>query len=229
MLSLFTPWTLIFLFLLTQDSQEVKENSQVGTGRGEVEVRLELRQGGQWQPVDVHTVFHNNDAIRFRFRSSFSGYLFVMNRTSDGQTSWLYPRPELRQDSRVEAGPDYLIPGTKGDFVVSGKPGFDVTEWVVSSVPIAGPWPTIPEFGSQPSTLLPRCRTEDLSASRSCLDSRAGPGPVRTGEAPAVPASGDRPLVARDLTFHTDGNTTHIAAPNVQRKIILYEFRVAHR
>jgi hypothetical protein len=42
-----------------------------------IHVSLELRHGDQWQPVNAQTVFHNNDEIRFRFRTSLGGYLYV--------------------------------------------------------------------------------------------------------------------------------------------------------
>lgn len=197
-------------------------------GKLAIEVSLELRQQEGWQPVDPTIVFHKNDEIRFRFRTSRGGYLYVLNRNSDGQSSWLFPRPEKGAASRVEPGPDYLVPGTKGSFLVGGAPGFDTTYWILGPTPIDTRESAQPAFGSQPSTLEPRCRTEVLKARGLCMDNRAGPGPItRPDEAP-LKILRTTPLVARDLKFHTQDGSTRISSLGAQDGVIVYEFRIAH-
>jgi hypothetical protein len=198
------------------------------TSSGEIELRLELRRGSQWQSVDVHTVFRNKDQIRFRFRTSFPGYLKVVNQSSDGQTSSLFPLGDSKQPSQVEAGVNYVIPGSNGSFVVGGKPGFDLTEWVVSSIPTEGDWqPT--SFLDEPSTLLPKCQDGEFKARRSCLDNRAGPAAISHARDQSLQTSPDAPLIARDLNFGSRDLAALISVPDVSRKTVVYEFRVAHR
>jgi hypothetical protein len=197
--------------------------------RPEVEVSLELRRDGRWEAADSATVFNAGDEIRFRFRTFFAGYLYVLNRTSGGESAWLYPRPEAGQQSRVEPGPVYLVPGARGSFVVGGPPGFDVTYWVVSQAPIDRRGPQLPASGSQPGTLLPRCREQVLKARGLCLDERAGPRPLADPGAAPPELRGQARLAARDLTFRSEGGPTRIAAPDSRPGTIVYEFRIAHR
>jgi len=200
--------------------------SRPQTGGGEIELKLELRRGAQWQPVDVHTVFRAKDEIRFRFRTPFAGFLKVVNQSSDGRTSSLFPSGDGKQASPVEANVEYLIPSGSGSFVVGGKPGFDLTEWVVSSLPLAGDWqPTA--FLNEPSTLLPKCQEGDLKARRSCLDSRAGPAPIAASKNQS--AAANAPLTSPDLNFRSRDLSALISVPDVSQKVVAYEFRVAHR
>jgi hypothetical protein len=193
-----------------------------------VEVTLELRQPNEWKSVNPSTVFHKNDEIRFRFRTSRAGHLYVLNHNSDGQSAWLFPRPENGLTSRVEPGPEYLVPGTKGSFLVGGAPGFDTTYWILSPAPIDTRELSQPAFGSQPSTLEPRCRDEVLKARGLCIDDRAGPGPItRPDEAP-LKILRSAPLAPRDLKFHTQDSSTRISSQDAQNGVIVYEFRIAH-
>jgi hypothetical protein len=192
------------------------------------QIGLEQRRGGQWRPVDAQTVFHKDDEIRFRFRTSRSGYLYVLNLSSDGESTWLFPRPERGERSRVEPGPPYLIPGTKGLFVVGGKPGFDITYWIQSPVPIDTREIEEPARGSQPSTLEPRCREEVLRARGLCEDDRAGPRPLTSPEHSPVLLPRNTTLVARDLKFRAEEGATNISAPDTEGAVIIYEFRIAH-
>jgi hypothetical protein len=194
-----------------------------------VEVRLELRKDGDWQPAESTAVFHANDEIRFRFRTSFPGYLYVLNRGSTGETDWLYPLPDQGQTSRVEPGPVYLIPGTRGSFVVSGTPGFDLTYWVVSPSPIDTRSPAMPAPASQPSTLIPRCREQVLKARGLCVDERAGPRPLSKPDQVPPELRGGAQLAARDLKFRAEGGQTRISAKVSPTGVIVYEFRIAHR
>jgi hypothetical protein len=192
------------------------------------QVGVDHRREGQWRHVGAQTVFRKDDEIRFRFRTSLGGYLYVLNLSSDGQSTWLFPRPERGESSRVEPGPLYLIPGTKGVFVVGGKPGFDITYWIESPVPIDTGEVEGPAPGSQPNTLVPRCREEVLQARGLCEDERAGPQPLASPEHSPVHLPGNTTLVARDLKFHTEAGSTSISAPKTEGGVIVYEFRIAH-
>jgi hypothetical protein len=193
-----------------------------------IEVSLELRQGDRWLGVDSQAVFHSGDEIRFRFQTSLGGYLYVLNRTSNGDNTWLFPRPGQGQGSRVEPGPSYLVPGTEGSFIVGGRPGFDVTYWILSPTPIDTHEARLPEAGSQPSTLEPRCRGDVLRARGLCVDDRAGARPLTQQDQAPLELPRNTTLVSRDLKFRTESGSTRISAPKSQWGVIVYEFRIAH-
>jgi hypothetical protein len=193
-----------------------------------LQVSLELRRGEEWQSVDPKTVFHSGDAIRFRFVTSVGGYLYVLNQSSDGEAAWLFPLPQEGQRSRVEPGPEYLVPGTKGAFVVGGRAGFDVTYWVLSSAPIATSDLALPAPGSQPSTLEPRCRAETLRARGLCVDERAGPHAIARPEQAPLEALQGKSLVSRELKFQTTNDSTRISLASAYAGVIVYEFLIAH-
>ncbi len=191
-----------------------------------VQVTLELRQGDRWHGVDPQRVFQSGDELRFGFRASLGGYLYVLDHASDGESGWLFPRPEQGQGSTVEPGALYLVPGTKGSFVVGGKPGFDVTYWILSSTPMDRREARPIDAGIQPNTLEPRCRTEILKARGLCVDERAGPRQLMPGEQALKLLRS--PLVPRDLKFRTEDRLTRIPAPSSKPAIVVYEFRIAH-
>ena len=204
------------------------ENSPGENSKLAMRVSVEQRKAGQWQRVDPQTVFHNSDVIRFSFMTTLGGYLYVLNHSSDGEVSWLFPRPQEGQKSRVEPGPEYLVPGTKGWFVVLGKPGFDVTSWILSSAPIDTSEAALPTPGSQPSTLEPRCRTETLRARGLCEDERAGPRAIAGPEQAPLEALRSTPLVSRELKFQTKNGSTSISLLRPKSGVIVYEFLIAH-
>ena len=200
------------------------------SGEKSVEVTLEIKRGDVWQATDPHAVLQANDEIRFHFRTSAGGYLYVFNISSTGKGGWLYPRPGQRQSNRVEAGSNYLIPGLDGSFSIGGDPGYDTTYWVVSpaAMDVREPAPAPAEV--QPNTLRPRCGEALLKARGLCLDDRAGPGPVPDLKKVPLPVGSDSgSLVARDLTFHSQQDSTRIAAPSSSSGVLVYQFLIAHQ
>jgi hypothetical protein len=192
-------------------------------------VSLELKNDDRWQRVDPKTVFHNGDAIRFRFVTSLGGFLYVINRSSDGEMSWLFPQSREGQKGHVEPGPDYLIPGTNGSFVVGGRAGFDTTYWILSPAPMDMSEAALPAPGIQPSTLEPRCRAETLKARGLCTDERAGPRPFTpNGQASPMGVLERKPLVSRELKFQSNTDSTRISVAGPRSGVIVYEFLIAH-
>ena len=216
----------LLLFLRMTCGQRLKMPADAPTVA--IEIGLDVRRTGQWQEVDPRTVFHTNDEIRFRFRTSAGGYLYVLNRSSDGENTWLFPRIKDGQKSRVEPGPTYLVPGTNGSFAIAGRPGFDVTYWILSPTPIEMRGATSSAGPSQPSTIEPRCRTEVLKVPGLCVDDRAGAQPIERPEQAPVDVPRDAPLVSRELKFQTQQGSTRISGADSQSSTIIYEFRIAH-
>ncbi|MDQ6664163.1 MAG: DUF4384 domain-containing protein, partial [Acidobacteriota bacterium] len=97
-----------------------------------VDVVIERSRGDEWQVVNPRTVFAANDEIRFRFRSSSPGFLYVLNQTATGAHMWLYPSPQAGANNKIEANREYLIPATEGVFRIPPTPGNDTVYWMVA-------------------------------------------------------------------------------------------------
>ncbi len=187
-------------------------------GKTYVQVTLERLEGPEWKAVDPRMILQDKDKIRFRFSTSFPGYLYVFNRASDGTTEKLFPNEEP-PNNRVEPGQMYLLPSQAGNYVIDGQPGYDITHWIVTPEPLS----TLPSTAELPkseivSTLIPRCREGGLRArGGGCLDDKAGP------QAPK-----DSPLKARNIRIDK-ASDARISAPTAKPGPIVYEFRVAHQ
>jgi hypothetical protein len=180
-----------------------------------VQVTLEIQDGANWRPVDPRTILQQKDKIRFRFSTSFPGYLYVFNRSSDGSTEKLYPNEELA-NNKVEPGQAYLLPSQAGNYVVDGPPGYDITHWIVTPEPLSALPSDMPR-SEIVNTMIPRCRDGGLRPRGGCLDDRAGPQPPK-----------DSPLKARNIKIDK-GSDARISAPTEKPGPIVYEFRVAHQ
>jgi len=193
-----------------------------------IEITVELRQGSDWKPVSSQRVFHANDDIRFRLRSRIPGYLYVLNHASSGERAWLYPRPNQGFSNHVEIDKVYLVPDTKGSFIVGGEPGFDVTYWMITpeSQDISA---ADPATRTKPGSLLPRCREGLLRARGVCEDQQAGPHSVSdSSEIPPLFSSSGG-LISRDLKFQTSEPAIRISTPEPQSGSIVYALWIAHR
>lgn len=202
--------------------------SATGNSKLSIQVVVELQKGENWERVDAQTVFHTGDAVRFRFRASQGGYLYVLNRSSDKTTTWLFPRPGSGERSQVHQQIEYMIPTGQGSFEVGGIPGFDITYWILSPNPIDATQAIAPAEGNEKSTLEPMCRAEVLKARGLCTDERAGPRAVSNpAELPVQPAETEK-LYSRDLKFKTQEGTTEISGLTKVSDVVVYEFTLAH-
>jgi hypothetical protein len=194
-----------------------------------LQIRLERETDGVWRTVDPRTVLESPATIRFRFISSFPGYLYVLYKGSGGESGWLFPTEQTGADNRVEPGVPRTVPQTKGAFVIDGPPGFDITYWIVSPNPL----PSLPspadffgDRGTEADTLIPKCREGGLRprGDSGCVDDRAGVAPY-TGPSSTGPAV---PLRARDIRFRSDTGETLITPSRPSAGLVVYEFRIAH-
>lgn len=181
-----------------------------------MEIGVERKSESGWSVVDSKTVFDQGDRIRFRFRSTFNGYLYVMNYGTSGEHTVLFPRQDTGQENRVAAGAVYVIPATDGVFRISGPPGHDVVSWLVSPVRLGRPEAEALVSPPRAATLLPRCDDTILRARGECIDHRAGP-------------SAGKDQRSRDLLFLEKEKRTVVAAPAPLEGPVVYEFRIAHR
>src|SRR5947209_10305856 len=103
-----------------------------------VEIVLERSESNSFKTIDPGLVLAPGDLVRFRFRATFDGYLYVINSGTSGGQSLLFPGDTTGRNNRVEAGREYLVPATGASFQVAGPAGHDVVYWLISPVPLEG-------------------------------------------------------------------------------------------
>ena len=226
--------TKLFLFSLLAAATFAAEQNQW------MDISVERLLGPNWRAIDPALVLNKDDLIRFRFRSNFDGYLYVINRGSSGKELLLFPLAETGTSNKIQAGRDYMIPSiaTSANFRISGPAGYDSVYWLVSPVPLANP-PTLPQSQdapppdhlkpSQPARLTPRCDPSQMQARGLCLDSDAGPRNV--DDLAQAPNSITRTpeLKARDITIIQRKDRTRLSAGTSLGGPLVYEFRLAHK
>lgn len=203
-------------------------------------IQVEMRNDGEWKTVDPATIFESGVQVRFRVKTNFAGYIYVMNLGTSGAYTLLFPREETGSQNRVEAGREYVVPATSGAFRITGPPGQDIVYWMVTPLDIAAqpdgrsrpgyvPLPPAPPPGTKMHTLLPRCDDAVLRARGDCVDSSAG---LRKVQDPAALPSNlkDVPnLRSRELVFIRQQNAAVVSSPATGDGPVVYEFRLAHK
>lgn len=200
-----------------------------------MELTLERKTESGWQVVDPGYVFRRNEHLRFKFRTNFDGFLYVMNHGTSGTYTRLFPRQDTGTENRVEAGQEYMVPATEGSFRVEGPAGFDVMYWVITPAETETetryrPLPPPPAPSSvTPGSLRPRCDDSILRARGECVDSSAGAQAVAGNtrlpdNLKSVPKERSRQLV-----FVKQQEQSVVSSPSPLTGPVVYEFRLAHR
>jgi hypothetical protein len=209
--------------------------AQTGTGADghRMEIMLDRLDGGSWRAIDPGLVLERSDRVRFRFRTNFDGYLYVLNQSTSGKYEQLFPRQETGQDNRIEAGKEYQVPATSSVFRIAGPAGHEVVYWLVSPAPLGEgqPWhPSPPSAYKQPHpALMPRCDDTILRARGDCIDNGAGLKLVpRDGQLPENLA-GAASQTPQDLLVLRQKDTSVVSSPAPLAGPVVYEFRLAHR
>jgi len=205
------------------------------------QITVERQVKGGVQVASPQLVFHSGDLVRFRFKSSFDGYLYVMDQSTSGKYLLLFPAKDAPDANRIDREHEYLIPATRDTwFRVDNPPGYESIYFVISSTPLekhaatnasqdhvqalpAAPPP------SAPAELLPRCDDAVFRARGECIDILAGPRAVGKDDAlpsqlPVVPA-----MSPRDITVINKHDSTVVAPASGAGGPLIYQFRLAHR
>lgn len=208
------------------------QSGAVNQGANRIEIALERLDGARWTAIDPGLVLEQGDRIRFRFRSNFDGYLYVMNQSTSGNYEQLFPREETGQENRVVAGKDYNIPATSAAFRIAGPAGHEIVYWLVTPARLTDAPPRYgppPGRKTAPPVLIPRCDDAVLRARGACIDSSAGPKLMpRGGELPSNLAQA-APKQAPGLIFMRQNETAVISSPQPLGGPAIYEFHLAHR
>ena len=199
--------------------------------RSQIEVTLERKDGKVWKPVEPNLVLESGDVVRFRFKSTFKGYLYVTNYGTSGQYALLFPGEATGRKNLVQAFTEYLVPATNAQFRISGPAGYESIYWLISPVTLGNPMDVTPARPSnyRPPVLRPRCDDTTLRARGLCLDLQAGPRAI--GETDKVPGNLEkmRNASSRELTIIQQDSQSVVSPSGSGSGPILYEFRLAHK
>jgi hypothetical protein len=183
-----------------------------------VEILIEQQEAEQWKQVDSRTVFKPGDEIRFRFQSTMTGYVYVVNRSPSGDYRRLFPTGETGRLNQIEANRGYTVPASDGSFVIPPNPGFETIFWVLSPTPMEEDLIVRSLPGKSKSTLIPKCDPGTLNARGTCIDSSAGA---------RAPPKGSG-LTSRDLRPDGAPEAAAVRFVGLQDRTLVYEFWIAH-
>ena len=200
---------------------------------------LEKRVGKSAQQTSSQHVFATGDFVRFRFQSSFDGYLYVMDQSTSGKYVVLFPAPGSSNSNQVVRNKEYLIPGSSGSwFRVDNPPGYEKIFFLISptelekgtapSTAAETPTPSPPTTGAPSAELLPRCDDSVFHARGECVDVDAGPRAVSNDD--KVPDALPRTAgtSSRDITVINKSKSSVVAPGDTNGTPLIYEFRLAH-
>lgn len=211
------------------------QTRKLSQGSNRMELTLERYDGSGWKIVDPGMVFAKGDRIRFRFRTNFSGFLYVMNQGTGGSYTQLFPTEDAGMENRVEADTEYYVPSTKdGSFKIAGPAGHDVVYWMVTPGAISGtqkhtPLPPPPLDSTPPPTMTPRCDDAILRARGDCVDSSAGAKPVARGQELPINLQKAKPDSSQELVFMKSQNRSVVTAQSKLTGPVVFEYRLAHK
>jgi hypothetical protein len=197
--------------------------SDVGAARAEsyrMEILLDRFESGSWKSVDPGLVLDHADRVRFRFRSNFDGYLYVVNHGTSGRSEQLFPREETGRENAVHTGQEYQVPATKTLFRIDGPAGYEIVYWLVSPVRLADGLNNLPPSPAKAPALVPRCDDTILRARGDCIDNGAGVK-LKPRDLP----SGNR----QNLLLVRQKESSVVASPLPLDGPVIYEFHLAHR
>lgn len=202
-----------------------------------VQIVLEQKNGASARRKSPQHVFRDGDLIRFRIRPSFSGFLYVMDRSTSGAYLSLFPEtPD--QDNRITASLELNVPAGAGSWFRIDRPsGYDTVYFVVSASPLTGrsgrspaPLPPPPSVNSAaPANLLPRCDDSLFRARGECEDSSAGPRALPHGEPVPPDILADSSMASRDIVIVQNPKSSVVTSGDTDSLPVVYEFRIAHR
>ena len=202
-----------------------------------LEITVEQRSASGWNKVDPATIFESGARLRFRVKSNFRGFLYVMNQGTSGSYTLLFPREDTGSNNRLEPGREIVVPATDGAFSVTGPEGYDIVYWMMTPMAVASgqtrpgyvPLPPPPPAGTKLNTLKPRCDDTIFRARGECIDKEAGPHKVSAIEALPQNLKAVPELKARELVFIRENGASVVSTPPGLSGPVVYEFRVAHK
>jgi hypothetical protein len=201
-----------------------------------MQIILEQKVDKTSRTVNPQHVFKTGDLVRFRFRSSFNGYLYVTDRAASGKYLTLFPGEIAGTDNRLIRGRDYLIPATKDSWFRIDKPsGYETVFFVVSSAHFDdassqhSPQEQLfvsPSTQPLPGDMQPRCDDATFRARGECLDANAGASALQHV---GIDTTTNANLVPREIVVIRKTDSSVVAPATDGDAPIIYQFRIAHR
>jgi hypothetical protein len=219
--------------LASSQTQALGQTHTMTEGSHRMELVLERLDRDTWRAIDPGLVLAQGDRVRFKFRTNFDGYLYVMNQSTSGTYEQLFPHAETGQDNRISASREYQVPATSAAFRIAGPAGHEIVYWLVAPARLTDAAPRYsvsPAMKAAPPALIPRCDDAILRARGDCVDASAGPKLIPRGE--PIPQNLTGPGLGRgerDLLFMRQKNTAVISSQEPLTGPVIYEFRLAHR
>jgi hypothetical protein len=206
--------------------------------RPQLQIIVERKLGKSVQQMSPQHVFAAGNRVRFRFRSSFDGYLYVMDQSTSGKYVMLFP-DAAETSNRVTRDKEYLVPASSGSwFRVDDPAGYEIIYFLISPKelkknPGKDIAPDMPKLTPPPvdpsSELLPRCDDAIFRSRGDCVDVLAGPRSVPQSDAIPRELTETPPTGSRDVTIINKPTSSVIApAGDDQAAPIIYQFRLAH-
>jgi hypothetical protein len=201
-----------------------------------MEIVLEMQVGKTARVVNPQHVFKTGDLVRFRFKSSFDGYLYVTDQTSSGKYLTLFPSDKAGAANHIVRGKSYLIPATEDSWFRVDKPaGYETVFFVVTPSqpgnesaqppppPVLSPPPPLPLSDD----MVPRCDDGIFRARGECIDASAGASALTPHEhSPVDESSGG--LTPREIVVIRKTDSSVVAPATDGNAPIVYQFRIAH-
>ncbi len=116
--------------------EELKDPSAGGTS---IAYCLELRRGNA-KPILCNNrySFRSGDGVRLHVKTSNPVYAYIyLSEGSGGEKAILYPPPGSKENNKIEAGKEYLVP-PRGMVVFDSHPGTEKLTVVFSPQPLSG-------------------------------------------------------------------------------------------
>ena len=204
----------------------------VPKGVQKIEIAVERKHGTRVERMDPAFVFDTGDLVRFRFRLSFNGYLYVVNQSSSGKFAQLFPKDETGLDNRVEHDREYVLPASDtGWFRVQDPAGYEMVYWIVSpsKLPDHSPASLTSPAIPRPDQLSPRCDDTIFKARGECLDVTAGPKAVTDISSLPADMLGGANIQPRDMDMVKSNKAITVMGQSDGDAPFIYVFRLAHR
>ena len=197
-----------------------------------MQIVLEQKVGRTIHVVNPQHVFKTGDLVRFRFRSSFDGFLYVTDQASSGKYLTLFPGTDSGTDNRMVHGKDYLIPATAAWFRIDKPAGYETVFFVVTPTRLGDksaapppPFLTPPPAQPLPDDMQPRCDDGIFRARGECIDDHAGPGSLSP---PSGAADTNNTPTPREIVVIRKPDSSVVAPAADGDAPIIYQFRIAH-
>jgi hypothetical protein len=200
---------------------------------------VQKREGNAARLMSEKHVFQRGDQVRLRVRSDTDGYLYVLNRSSSGTMSVLFPAQDTGS-TRIERGHEYTLPASSLRwFTIADPPGYETLYFLVSSEPtpraknatgVTPPLVKPPKKTPDAADgMVPRCNDEMFRARGDCLDLAAGPQAVDSADPLPDSMNAMSGAASRDINVSEEGQTVTVTPGKGAGPAVIYEFKIAHR